>query len=62
MGHAISKLEFHSGENRFSVTVSIGVSKLLDSNDNMEKLLKCSDDSLYKAKENGRNRVVIWEG
>lgn len=60
--HAISTLEFHSEENRFSVTVSIGVSKLLDLNDNMENMLKRSDDSLYKAKENGRNRVVIWEG
>jgi diguanylate cyclase (GGDEF)-like protein len=58
----ISKLKFDSEKNRFSVTVSVGVSKLLDSNDNMEKLLKRSDDSLYKAKENGRNRVVVWEG
>jgi diguanylate cyclase (GGDEF)-like protein len=57
--HVISKLEFHSGKNRFSVTVSIGVSKLLDLNDNMEKLIKRSDDSLYKAKKNGRNCVVI---
>ncbi|MBC8440512.1 MAG: diguanylate cyclase [Deltaproteobacteria bacterium] len=38
-----------------------GVSKLLDSNDNMEKMLKRSDDCLYKAKETGRNRVVLWE-
>jgi len=60
--HAISKLEFDAGKNRFSVTVSIGVSELLDSNDNMENMLKRSDDALYKAKENGRNRVVIWEG
>ena len=59
--HAISKLEFDSEKNRFSVTVSIGVSELLDSNDNMENMLKRSDDSLYKAKENGRNRVVTWE-
>ena len=59
---AISKLEFHSEENRFSVTVSIGVSELLDSNDKMASMLKRSDDSLYKAKKTGRNRVVIWEG
>jgi diguanylate cyclase (GGDEF)-like protein len=59
---AISKLEFDSEKNRFSVTVSIGISKLLDSNDSMENMLKRSDESLYKAKENGRNRVVIWEG
>lgn len=59
---AISKLEFDSDKKRFSITVSIGVSELLDSNDNVEKMLKRSDDSLYRAKENGRNRVVIWKG
>ncbi|MBT3879696.1 MAG: diguanylate cyclase [Candidatus Scalindua sp.] len=58
---AISKLEFHFEKIRFSVTVSIGVSGLLDSNDNMENMIKRSDTSLYKAKENGRNRIVIWE-
>lgn len=59
---AISKLEFESEKNRLSVTVSIGVSKLQDSNDNIENMLKRSDESLYKAKENGRNRVILWEG
>lgn len=60
--HAISQLEFDAEKNSFSVTVSIGVSKLLDSNDNMENMLKRSDDCLYKAKETGRNSVVLWEG
>ena len=60
--HAISQLEFDADKNSFSVTVSIGVSKLLDSNDNMENMLKRSDECLYKAKETGRNRVVLWEG
>ena len=60
--YAISILEFDSEKNRFSITVSIGVSNLLDSNDNMENMLKRSDVSLYKAKENGRDCVVIWEG
>ncbi len=59
--HAISKLEFHSKKSRFSVTVSIGISGLLDSNDKMESIVKRSDDALYKAKRNGRNRVVVWE-
>jgi diguanylate cyclase (GGDEF)-like protein len=57
----VSKLEFHSEGNRFSVTVSIGVSNLLDLNDNLKNMIKRSDLSLYKAKETGRNRVVIWE-
>ncbi len=60
--YGISQLEFGAEKNSFSVTVSIGVSELLDLNDNVENLLKRSDDCLYKAKEAGRNRVVLWEG
>ncbi len=59
--HAISKLEFHSEKNRFSVTVSIGISELFDSSDKMESMVKRGDDALYKAKRNGRNLVVVWE-
>jgi diguanylate cyclase (GGDEF)-like protein len=58
----ISKLEFASEEKSFSVTASIGISQLMGSDDNMENILKRSDDALYKAKENGRDRVVLWEG
>ncbi|RKX81887.1 MAG: hypothetical protein DRP58_11135 [Spirochaetes bacterium] len=58
---AISKLEFNSGKNKFSITVSIGISELLNKNDNIENMIKRSDDAMYKAKENGRNRVVVWE-
>jgi len=59
--YAISQLEFVGEKNSFSVTVSIGISKLLDSNDNIENMLKRSDNCLYKAKEAGRNSVVLWE-
>lgn len=58
---AISQLSFESANERFSVTASIGVSAILGPKDNMESMLKRSDDSLYKAKENGRNRVEIWD-
>ena len=57
----VSDLHFSSEGNRFSVTVSIGVSSLLDLNDNFENMIKRSDLSLYKAKETGRNCVVTWE-
>jgi len=44
------------------VTISIGVStfpseKIRDS----KELIECADKALYKAKENGRNRVEVFE-
>lgn len=56
---ALSKLVLNTEKNSFSVTASFGVSKLLDSNDNMKNLIKRSDVCLYKAKATGRNRVVF---
>ena len=38
-------------------TVSIGVASLLDSRDSMEALLARADAAMYRAKDNGRNRV-----
>lgn len=40
------------------ITVSFGVTSF-DSHDDMTSLLKRVDDALYKAKENGRNRVEV---
>ncbi|WP_420264976.1 diguanylate cyclase [Candidatus Magnetominusculus dajiuhuensis] len=54
-----------SQENRFNatmtsakVTISLGVSELCEITDTHEMLLKKADDALYKAKREGRNRVV----
>ena len=40
------------------MTVSIGVSSLLSPNDTPQTLLKRADEALYRAKRDGRNRVV----
>lgn len=57
----ISELEFNSEKVRFSVTASFGVAELIDSDHSIEDMLKRSDVCLYKAKESGRNRVIVWE-
>jgi two-component system, cell cycle response regulator len=41
-----------------SVTISIGLAALGDASDTLDKLLKRADSALYKAKREGRNRVV----
>ena len=45
-------------ESSISVTVSIGLTELRP-NDNYEKIFQRADEALYKAKENGRNQIVI---
>jgi two-component system cell cycle response regulator len=46
------------GAERIDVTVSLGVAASIVGVDTAETLLKRADTALYKAKQNGRNRVV----
>ena len=41
--------------------MSIGVSNVLYSDENIESALKRADLALYEAKNSGRNRVVQYE-
>lgn len=51
------------GLNNNALTVSIGISGLPDEFiENQDDLLKCSDIALYRAKQNGRNRIEITTG
>ncbi len=43
-------------------TLSIGVSSLSDTVEDLDQLLKKADEALYRAKEAGRNRVVLAGG
>jgi len=50
------------GVKEIQVTISIGVSSYNKEDREPETLYKHADLALYKAKEEGRNRVVIYEG
>jgi len=47
------------GARTVSVTISIGVADRRDRGESHEQVLKRADESLYKAKKKGRNRVVM---
>ena len=54
----IESMEILYLQARVKVTVSIGIASL-DGEEDIESLLKRSDEALYEAKEGGRNRVVM---
>ena len=47
------------GARTVSVTISIGVADRQDRGESHEQVIKRADESLYKAKKKGRNRVVM---
>lgn len=49
------------GESIDSITVSIGVSTVNDKNCNMDQLIEHADIALYRAKESGRDQVVVYD-
>ncbi|WP_066501544.1 diguanylate cyclase [Abyssisolibacter fermentans] len=55
----IEKYEFIYKGKIINATVSIGISETVDEDLSFEQLFLKADTALYKAKQNGRNRVVI---
>ncbi|QPJ65186.1 MAG: sensor domain-containing diguanylate cyclase [Candidatus Nitrohelix vancouverensis] len=56
----MERYEFQAGELKFQVTISCGVASF-DSKDlnSVDALIKVADSALYRAKESGRNRIVL---
>ena len=52
----IEKTEIPYGDEMLSVTVSLGATIAIDS-DNIDSVVKRADDLMYKSKQNGKNRV-----
>ncbi len=54
------KARFEVGKSSLFTTVSIGISIYPDHGVSMDELLKNADIAVYKAKETGRNRIVVY--
>ena len=57
----IEDYDFNYNGVHTKVTASIGLSMNYSNFENATELLKSADESLYRAKEEGRNRVIIHE-
>lgn len=48
-------------DNEITVTLSLGICTVNDSHTNFEAVIKDADTAMYRAKENGRNRIEVFE-
>jgi two-component system, cell cycle response regulator len=55
---AMEPFTIHRGERTINVTVSIGMAMLTNNMKTPTEILKCADTALYRAKSEGRNRVI----
>ena len=57
----IEKMVLHSANGPVRVTLSLGLAVYPDHGTDKERLISRADQALYRAKKQGRNRVVLWE-
>ncbi|NFL43172.1 GGDEF domain-containing protein [Clostridium botulinum] len=57
----IANYSISNGIDTVNITVSFGVAEFPKHGYGLEELLSCADKALYESKENGRNRVTIYE-
>ena len=58
---SIEETRIVTGNYSFNITVSIGISEYKFTDDSLEKLVNRADMALYRAKQTGRNRVMVFE-
>ncbi len=58
---AVSQTPLENTGGAMSLTVSFGVAQLGDADENLSALIRRADAALYRAKAEGRNRVVLSE-
>lgn len=57
---AVEGLELYQGDQKFSITVSIGIARF-HAREGVTTVMRAADKALYRAKERGRNRVEFAE-
>ncbi len=57
---AVSELQFNRENVDLRLSISIGMTSVLQSDTSVSQILNRADKGLYKAKESGKNVTVIW--
>jgi diguanylate cyclase (GGDEF)-like protein len=57
--HQVEIPDDSGGRKTIQISISIGVAGLGDNFDGKDKLIQAADKALYRAKEEGRNRVIV---
>ena len=57
----VEDYDFEYNGVKSKVTVSIGLTTNYQEFKNHSEMLKSADEALYRAKESGRNRVILYE-
>lgn len=58
----VGALRFESDQGPFKCTISLGVAVYPEHGDHKQVLVEHADQALYRAKEGGRNRAVLFSG
>ncbi len=58
----VEAMRLEPGQEAFAVTLSIGISEVCRNplDENVERVIQRADEAMYKAKQGGRNRAVIF--
>lgn len=59
---AVSQIRFIRENVDLRLTISIGLTPLLESDTNVSGVLNRADKGLYRAKESGKNMTIVWSG
>ena len=54
---AVEEYDFRAYEELLKITISVGVAIFPDNANSVQELIDCADSALYRAKQEGRNRV-----